>query len=87
MPLAAQSSAKLFGVEVVAGHLVVQLGVPVDLDRAGDVAGVVEQHVLVGLDDDEALVAEVLGQPLGGDQALRVGVRLEVGDSDRSAQA
>ena len=29
---------------------------PVDLDRAGDVAGLVEQHVLVGLDHDQAAV-------------------------------
>src|SRR6185312_4742328 len=48
--------------------------VPVDLDRAGDVAGVVEQHVLVGLDHHEPGFTQVLGQPLGGDQALRVGV-------------
>ena len=44
-------------VDVVAGDGVVQLGVPVDLHRARDVAGVVEQHVLVGLDDDEPGVA------------------------------
>ena len=36
---------------------------PVDLDRAGNVAGVVEQHVLVGLDDDHVGVVEVVGEP------------------------
>ncbi len=47
---------------------------PVDLDGTGDVAAVVEQHVLVRLDDHQAGVAQVLGQPLGRDQALGVGV-------------
>ena len=64
-------------VEVVPGDLVVQLEVPVDLDRAGDVAGVVEQHVLVRLDDHQAGRVEVGGQPLGGDQLVGVRVRLQ----------
>ena len=51
------SAAKPLAVDVVAGDGVVQLGVPVDLDRARDVPGLVEQHVFVGLDDDEARVA------------------------------
>ena len=38
-------------VDEVALDRVLQVGVPVDLDRARDVADVVEQHVLVGLDD------------------------------------
>jgi hypothetical protein len=66
-------------VDVVARDGVVQLGVPVELHRAGDVAGVVEQHVLVGLDDDQPGFAQVLGEPGGGDQALGVGVVGELG--------
>ena len=63
---------------------------PVDLDGAGDVAGLVEQHVFVGFDDDEAGLAEMLGKPFGAHEALRVGeggeggVRVELGGHDGS---
>ena len=63
MPFSPHQGGEALGVDVVARDRVVQVGVPVDLDRAGDVAGVVEQDVLVGLDDHEAGVVEVLGQP------------------------
>ena len=66
-------------VDVVAGDRVVELGVPVELDRTGDVAGLVQQHVLVGLGDDEAGVVEVLGHPLGRDEHLRAGVAWNFG--------
>ena len=56
MPRSPQSCGEPLAVDVVAGDGVVELRVPVDLDRAGDVPGVVEEDVLVGLDDDEALV-------------------------------
>ena len=65
MPLLASRRGEALAVEVVAGERVLEVGVPVDLHRAGDVAGVVEQHVLVGLDDDHVGVVEVLGQPVG----------------------
>ena len=52
--LRAEQRGERLAVDVVALHRVVEVGVPVDLDRAGDVAGLVEQDVLVGLDDDEA---------------------------------
>jgi hypothetical protein len=62
------------------GERVVEVEVPVDLDRAGDVPGVVEQHVLVGLQEHDAVgptdppLGDLLGQPLGGHQPLGVGV-------------
>ena len=52
---------------------------PVDVVRAGDVARAVEQDVLVRLDHDEAVVAEMLSEPVGRDEALRMGVGLELG--------
>ena len=52
---------------------------PVDLDRARYVAGVVEEHVLIRLDDDDVGVVEMLCQPVGGDQFLGMGVILELG--------
>src|SRR5699024_10106484 len=67
-------------VDVVAGDGVVEVQVPVDLHRAGDVAGLVQQHVLVGLDDDQVLgaaVGELIGEPLRGHQLLGVGVVLQ----------
>ena len=41
-------------VDVVADHRIIEIGVPVDLHRTGDVADVVEQGVLVGFDDGQA---------------------------------
>jgi hypothetical protein len=66
-------------VHVVAGGRVVEVEVPVDLDRAGDVTCVVEQHVLVRLHDDQARFAEVLRQPVGRHETLRVGVGGDLG--------
>ncbi len=77
--LGRQQRREALAVEVVACHRVVELGVPVDLDGAGDVAGLVEQHVLVGLDHDEAGGVEALGEPRGRDQPLRVGVLGKLG--------
>jgi hypothetical protein len=45
--------------------------------QAGDVAGAVKQNVLVRLDHDEAVVTEVLGEPVGRDEALGMGVVLQ----------
>ncbi len=47
---------------------------PVDLDRAGNVTDLVEQHVLVRFDDDQPRRTEVVLQPVGGDQTRRVRV-------------
>ena len=52
---------------------------PVDLDRAGNVADVVEQHVLIGFDDRQTGGAQMFGQPVAGDEALGVGVVLQGG--------
>ncbi len=41
--------------------------------------GLVQQHVLVGLHDDEAGVAEMLGEPVSGDETLGMRVLLQRG--------
>jgi len=47
----------------------------VQLDRARDVPLVVQIRVLVDLGDDDAVVVQVLGQPIGGHEyRLRVSV-------------
>ena len=66
-------------VDDVAGDGVVEVLLPVDAHRAGEVADVVEEGVLVGLDDAQARRAQACGQPGGGDESLRVGVLLELG--------
>src|SRR5258706_63363 len=78
-PIGPAVRADSVGVELAAGAVVVELGVPVDFHRPGDVSGAVEQHVLVGFDDDEARVVEMLGKPRRGDQPLRVRVGAELG--------
>ena len=65
-------------VDVVARNGVVELGVPVELDRAGDVTGLVQQHVLIGLGYHQARIIEVLRHPLGGDDHFGVGVFLQL---------
>ena len=51
----------------------------VDLYRIGNVAGVVEQDVLVGLDDGKPWPAQVSRQPVSSDQAFGMGIRLQGG--------
>jgi hypothetical protein len=41
------------------------------------VPDVVEQHVFIGLHHDQAGGAEMFGQPVAGDEPLRVGVVLQ----------
>ncbi|MBG9885264.1 hypothetical protein ABE10_01410, partial [Bacillus toyonensis] len=70
--LAAQQRGEAGAVDIVAHDGVVQLGVPVDLDRAGDVARLVQQDVLVGLDDHESRSAQTLLEPGGRHEASRL---------------
>src|SRR5699024_3196881 len=65
-------------------------GVPIDLDRSGDVPGLVEQHVLVAFDDDESGITSMLSDPFGADQSrsIRILGELRAGiGRDRSAHA
>ena len=57
--LLAEHGREGLAADEVALDRVVEVGVPVDLDGPGDVARFEEQHVLIGLDDDEAGGAEV----------------------------
>ena len=81
MPLLLSSFGESLSVDVVAHDRVVELGVPVDLHRARDVAGLVQQHVLVGFDHDQARSAEALCEPLGGHESAGFGVFGELGRS------
>ncbi len=61
-------------VEIVAYDWVVQVGDPVDLDCAWDVALVVKHDVLVALDDPYLWVVQMIGDPAGIDQHLGAGI-------------
>ena len=47
--------SEIRSVQIVASDLVVELGVPVQLYRSWNVAGVIEQDVLVGLHDSDSV--------------------------------
>ena len=69
----AEERAELLRPEEVALDLVLQVGLPVESDRAGDVRLGVERRVLVDLDDADRVVVEVVLDPLGVDEdVLRV---------------
>ena len=57
-------------VDEVAADLVLEVGGPVELDGALDVALVVGGGVLVDLDEDDAVGVEVVLDPLGGDERV-----------------
>jgi hypothetical protein len=62
--LSAEQRGEVLRPDVVAHYRVVEIGVPVDCDRAGNVPGAVEQYVFVRLHHDQSRLAEALGQPL-----------------------
>ncbi len=71
---AGAEAGELFGLEVVADGLVVEVGTPVDVDGTRDVTGGIEEDVFVAFDDANGGVCEVVGEPLGGDEGFGVGV-------------
>jgi hypothetical protein len=69
---------ELLLVQVVAADGVVQVGHPVDVGRVGDVAGGVEQHVLIRLDDAHLVrPVQVVGDPLRADEHSLLSVGLD----------
>ena len=72
-PARAEQLAELLGAQEVALDLVLQVALPVEPDRPGDVGVRVQRGVLVDLDDADALVVEMLLEPVALDQhVLRV---------------
>ena len=63
MPSLGQQLLELALVDEVAAQRVLQVGLPVQLDGALEVAAVVGAGVLVDLDEDEAGLAEVAPRP------------------------
>ena len=67
-PAAAEQLAEVLRAEEVALDLVLEVLLPVEADRAGDVRLGVERRVLVDLDDADRVVAQVVLDPLGVDK-------------------
>ena len=62
---------------------------PVNLDRPGDMPGVLEQHIFVGLAEGQVRAANstgarLLGQPVGADHTLGLGAVLALLPSSRA---
>ena len=58
-------SSEFFWSDVVTDELVLEIGTPIDVDGPLNVAHVVEKNVFVALDQAQAWVGEVFGDPLG----------------------
>ena len=82
MPFAPKSRAEVLRAEEVALDLVLEIGLPVEADRAGDVRLGVERRVLVDLDDADRVVLQVILDPLRVDEhvlrVVRHGYLLEI---------
>ena len=56
--------------DVIAHGLILQVGSPVDMHRAGDVPRVVEENVLVAFDDADGRILQMRRNPVGGDECF-----------------
>lgn len=74
---AAHQAGEVLSVDEVADVGVEEVFVPVEAERAGDVADVVEEAVSAAFEDTEPWVVEVFSEPFGGDEALWVRVVVE----------
>src|SRR5262249_30588815 len=73
-PARSEEGAERVRIEEVALDLVLQVELPVEADRAGDVRLGVQRGVLVDLDDADRGIAQVLLHPVGLDEhVLRIG--------------
>ena len=61
-------------IDVIADQTVLEIGAPIDVDRAGDVAGIVEEDVLVRLDDAEVGIIYVFCEPGSFHERLGMGI-------------
>src|SRR6267378_4185867 len=72
-PVLRQQLLELFLVEEIAHGMLLQIGLPVEADRAGHVTLVVGARVDVDLEDSYVAILRMLGEPIGLDEhVLRV---------------
>ena len=63
-----QQRLELLLVDEVAADRILEILLPIQLDRAGDVAAVIGGGVFVHLDQDDSVVGGVVGNPVGVDE-------------------
>ncbi len=68
------NSAKAFRINVIAHGLIVQIPAPVNVDRSGNVTGIVKEHVFVAFNDSHLRIVQVRGNPFRADQCFRMSV-------------
>ena len=73
MPLPSRARRSCF-CRCSRGGLILQVGVPVDLHRAGDVTLLIEQNVFVRFDDADIRILPMLVDPGGADQNFGMGI-------------
>src|SRR5207244_1916064 len=61
---------EFFRLDVIARHVVLKIGPPINVHRARNMPSVVKQDVFVRLDDPEAIVFEMFLEPIGFHQRL-----------------
>jgi hypothetical protein len=68
--VAAAQLREFFRLDVIADHVVLEIGPPIDVHRTRNMPSVVKQDVFVRLDDPDAIVFEMFLQPIGFHQRL-----------------
>ena len=73
-PLPTDQRLELIAIQIVAGHLVIEVLDPIELLRPRDVPGVVEEHVFVRFEQLDLGVAQMVFHPGRGHEYFRVDV-------------
>ena len=72
--ITAAKPRKFFRRNIIANHRVLKIGAPIDVHRARNMPGVVEQNVFIGLDDTDSFIIEMFLQPVGLNECFRMRV-------------
>ena len=65
---------QMFGIEIIANCLIIKIFVPVNVHGAGNMSGVIQQHVFVALNYADIWIVQMLGDPIRIYQCFGVGV-------------
>ena len=68
MPLRAHEFGERVLIDIVAHHLVLQFGVPVDFDGARHMPNIVQEHIFIRLNNAHIGVVRMLCDPVGTDE-------------------
>jgi len=76
-PLPFTKAGKCLLGDVVADQVILKIGPSIDMNRRRDMAGIIEEHILVALYDSQAGVVKVGGDPFRAHQRFGVGIVIE----------